>query len=113
MLEASGLGARIFRNNVGVATYPGGHRVAYGLCPGSSDLIGWLPYEIQQGDVGRTVAVFVALEVKAPGGRPTEGQANFLERVQGCGGLAALVRSPEDACRAIQSWKPSHPRNSR
>jgi VRR-NUC domain len=43
----------------------------------------------------------LALEVKTPDGRVTEHQARFLERVRQHGGIAAVVRSVDDARAAI------------
>ena len=43
--------------------------------------------------VGRTVAVFVAVEAKAATGKPTERQIEFLRRVIQDGGEGAIVRS--------------------
>lgn len=86
---------RLFRNNVGVAVYPDGSRVAYGLCPGSADLVGWRSVEITPAMVGKKVAFFVAIETKGPLGRVSADQANFLERVREAGGIAGIVRSPE------------------
>ncbi len=82
-------GLRLFRNSVGMVRLPGGGAIPYGLCPGSSDLIGWrtLPSGVAQ---------FVALEVKSPGGRTTPAQAAFLHAVARAGGLAAVVRSIDD-----------------
>lgn len=90
LLALSRAGARVFRNNVGQARYANGHVVRYGLAPGSSDLIGWTAD-------GR----FMALEVKTPRGRLTTEQQAFLDAVARAGGIAACVRSPEDALRAI------------
>jgi hypothetical protein len=41
------------------------------------------------------------MEVKAAKGRATEAQARFLTNVREAGGIAALVRSAEDAQRAL------------
>jgi hypothetical protein len=81
---------RLWRNNVGALRDENGRLVRYGLCPGSADLIGLkrLP-----SGLGR----FVALEVKRPGGRPTTEQRNWLATVEEMGGLAAVVRSVEEA----------------
>ena len=95
-LAATKCGARLFRNNCGVAVYQSGHRVKYGLCTGSSDLIGWTPRVIQPDDVGRLVAVFTAIETKQPGKRPTAAQQNFIERVLEAGGIAAVATNCED-----------------
>jgi hypothetical protein len=80
----------VWRNTVGVGEHDG-RRVTYGLALGSSDLIGLL------GPHGR----FVAFEVKTPEGRLTEHQARFLERVRRQGGIAAVVRSVDEARTVI------------
>jgi hypothetical protein len=82
-------GLRLFRNSVGMVRLPGGGAIPYGLCPGSSDLIGWrtLPSGVAQ---------FVALEVKVSGGRVTSAQAAFLRAVAWAGGVAGIVRSLDD-----------------
>jgi hypothetical protein len=89
---------RLFRNNVGVAIYPDGSRVAYGLCPGSADLIGWRIVEVE----GQRIARFVAIEVKRPGVpvRRTN-QRRFLKAVAEAGGLAIVARSIDDVRRAL------------
>jgi hypothetical protein len=80
----------VWRNTTGVTEHDG-RRVTYGLALGSSDLIGLL------GPQGR----FVALEVKTPEGRVSEHQARFLARVREHGGIAAVVRSVDDARATI------------
>lgn len=90
----------MFRNNVGALEDKTGRVVRYGLCKGSSDLIGWRTVEVTPDMVGKPVAVFVALEVKDRG-RLTAEQAQFLAVVQSAGGIAAEVRSVEDAERAL------------
>ena len=96
MLALSGLGARVFRNNVGLAVYPDGSRVKYGLCVGSSDIIGFVPVVITPDMVGQTVAVFLAVETKA-GTKATKEQDAFIAMVQRFGGRAGVARSDEDA----------------
>lgn len=95
-LEASRKGWRVFRNNVGCLPDARGVPVRYGLCPGSSDLIGWRELVITPEMVGRTVAQFVAVEVKGPTGKPTAQQMRFLEAVAAAGGVALLARGVED-----------------
>ena len=82
-------GVRLFRNSVGMVRLPGGGAIPYGLCPGSSDLVGWrtLPSGVAQ---------FVALEAKTPAGRLTAAQAAFLRAVARAGGLSGVVRSLDD-----------------
>lgn len=92
---------RLFRNNCGVATYPDGSRVVYGLCPGSSDLIGWRTITVTPEMVGKPLAQFVAMEVKTAKGRVTPEQQRFLDAVALAGGVAAVVRSADDARAAV------------
>jgi hypothetical protein len=68
-----------------------------GLCSGSSDLVGWRSVTITPEMVGTRVALFVAIEVKAPCGRATAEQKNFIARVVEAGGVAGIARSPRDA----------------
>lgn len=93
-------GIPMFRYQVGTFMAPDGSMVKVGEV-GVSDLIGMVPHTITEEDVGRTVAVFAAMEVKKPGGQTAkhrrESQGNFLRMVNRMGGLGAIVRSPEDA----------------
>lgn len=89
-------GARLFRNNVGSLQDATGRFVQYGLCVGSSDLIGWTEVEITAEMVGRKVAVFTAIEVKGAKGRTSQEQQNFISAVRTAGGLAGVARSRED-----------------
>jgi hypothetical protein len=73
------------------------------LAPGSSDLLGLTQIVITPEMVGRTVAVFTALEVKRPGVKPEPEQDDFVAFVNGFGGRAAIVRSVDDAVRAVQA----------
>ena len=97
LLRCSELGARVFRNNVGKLQDRNGRVVTYGLCVGSSDLIGYVPLVIQPHHVGQTLAVFVAIEAKTATGRLRPEQRQFLAVVQGHGGLCCVARSVEDA----------------
>ncbi len=101
----SAFGARLFRNNVGVARYTDSaghtHRVVYGLCPGSSDLVGWHPITIKPEDVGRQVAVFVAIEVKMPSRTASQKQSRFIRAVRKAGGFAGVARNLDEALAII------------
>jgi len=92
---------RLFRNNVGEAIYGRTH-VPYGLCPGSSDIIGWRSITITPDMIGRKVAVFVALEVKSGRGQTSDAQNNSIERVQEAGGIAGICRSVDEAREIIE-----------
>lgn len=88
---------RMFRNNVGSAVTKDGRHIDFGLCRGSSDLIGWSTREITPDMVGRHVAVFTAIEIKTKTGRISDVQQNFIDVVRKAGGIAGVVRSIEDA----------------
>ena len=89
---------RIFRNNTGSLPDPRtGRPIQFGLTRGSADLIGWRTITITPEMVGQQLAVFTSLEVKTPTGRLTPEQRNWLEAVQRAGGIAAVVRSVQDA----------------
>ena len=103
-LALSRAGAVVWRNNVGLAWY-GKNReipVKYGLCNGSSDLIGFIPVLITPEMVGRTIAAFVAIECKKPAGsRRTDEQKNFVRVVHGAGGMAGFARTAEEALAIV------------
>ena len=88
---------RLWRNNTGVLPDRQGRPVRFGLCPGSSDLIGLRTVTVTPDMVGQRLAVFAAVEVKAPKGRLTDQQVHFLAAVGRMGGLAGVARSVEDA----------------
>ena len=86
LVNASGR-ARVYRQNTGRRG-----RVSFGLCVGSSDLIGW--------DLigGR----FVAIEIKVPGKEPDEAQAAFLEAVNRAGGIGIWGSDPLSIMAELQ-----------
>jgi hypothetical protein len=101
-LELAKVGVRLWRNNVGMLEDRNGQKVKYGLCKGSSDLIGLTPIKITSEMVGKTVAVFTALEVKTKSGRATPEQVEFIYAINNYGGIAAIVRSKDDAISAVK-----------
>lgn len=103
-------GTLLFRNNTGTAWQ--GNRtvrrgdaviihdprpVHFGLCKGSSDIIGLRSITITPEMVGQQLAVFTAIEVKGPRGRATEQQQRFIEAVRSAGGFAGIARSVDEA----------------
>jgi hypothetical protein len=90
---------RLFRNNTGALKDAQGRLVTFGLCPGSSDLIGWRTVTITPDMVGQQLAVFTAIEVKDKG-RATAQQLQFISVVQQAGGISGVARSVDEA-RAI------------
>jgi hypothetical protein len=86
---------RLFRNNVGLCKNE--HTtIVYGLCPGSSDLIGWTSIEITPEMIGKKIAVFTAFEIKTEKGKVSPEQKIFLENVKNAGGLGKIIRNIED-----------------
>lgn len=101
-LAATRLGARLFRNNCGVARDArSGRPVRFGLCPGSHDLIGWTPVTIRPEHVGTVVAVFTGVEVKTARTATTDKQHAFHAAVARAGGISIVARSESDYQDAI------------
>jgi hypothetical protein len=77
--------------------------VQFGVAsPGGSDLIGYRKVVIRPEDVGKTVAIFTAVEVKTITGRVSTVQQAFVKHVQEAGGIAGVVRSVEEARRLLE-----------
>lgn len=112
LMRASEMGARLFRQNVGMAwvgkVIRNGHQVMVtearpfhaGLCEGSSDVIGITPVIVTPEMVGKTVGVFTAYEMKTGRLKTTKQQDGFLAMVRRLGGIAKVVRSPDEIERA-------------
>ena len=106
---ALGRGAcRLFRANSGIAWQgqPKQHgnnlllsnfRKVQLMPKGTPDIIGFKTVEIMPKDIGKKVAVFVVIETKAPNGKITKEQANFLNIVREAGGMSGCAQSVEDA----------------
>jgi hypothetical protein len=88
---------RLWRNNVGRLIDAQGRLVTFGLCPGSADLIGYVPITITPEMVGMRLAVFAAVEVKRPGKRATPQQLQWLGAAQAAGGRAGIATSVDEA----------------
>jgi hypothetical protein len=106
-LEASRVGARLWRNNSGAVHTDDGRFLRYGICNDSaeinktvksSDLIGVKPMLIHAEHIGTTVGVFLAREVKPTvwkyrGTEREVAQLNFIKLVNGLGGDACFANS--------------------
>lgn len=97
-------GLRLFRQNVGALKDEHGRIVRFGLHPGSADLIGWKSIQITPDMVGKTVALFVSIEVKTPTGTVKTDQANWQAQVEEAGGIAIIARSEADALAGLQNF---------
>lgn len=95
-LAVSKLGWRLFRNNCGRAVTSSGSIIQFGLCVGSSDLIGYVPIVVTPEMVGSRLAIFCAVEVKTPKGRATKEQQAFINAINKVGGIGIIARSVEE-----------------
>ena len=93
MLALYQSGCTVWRNNTG-AYKDGSRYIRYGLCVGSSDIIGIAPN-----------GVFIAIEIKTQKGKLMKEQINFIEAVNRAGGCAFVARSPEDALMELEKCK--------
>lgn len=114
-IEASRLGARLFRQNTGMAWVGNARRIARSMTvkvdagdvvikaarpfhagiAGMSDLGGWVPVVVAPEMVGSTLAVYAQVEVK-DGGRATAEQLRWIAAVKKAGGLAGIARNAAD-----------------
>lgn len=88
LLALSKSGCTVWRNNTGALKDKTGRLVRYGLCKGSSDIIGMCPD-------GR----FLAVECKTSKGKATDNQWRFIHAVRAKGGRAGIARCADDAVR--------------
>lgn len=109
-IAATSLGARLFRQNTGMAWV--GNKIVRGSgqsirlnpgdvvirnarpfragVPGMSDLGGWVPVEVTPDMIGSTLAVVAQVEVKE-NARPTPEQLAWIEAVNKAGGRAGIA----------------------
>ncbi len=117
---ASKLGARLFRQQVGMAwvgdakrvsrsdmvrVYPGdvvirNARPFHAGVVGMSDLGGWVPVVVTVDMVGSTVAVYAQVEVKV-NTKASKEQAAWIAAVNNAGGRAGVARDDNDLSRII------------
>lgn len=118
LVEFSRLGGRLFRNNV-AKSWIGKHeklkdgsvlirnprRLNSGLCEGSSDLIGWTSVTITGDMVGRTLAIFTAIEVKSSTKlKATNEQKAFIHAVNASGGIGIIARELKDILVGVNRY---------
>lgn len=98
--KVGGPDIRLFRFQCGRFQLIDGRWINVGV-PGMSDLIGLRSITITPEMVGRTLAVFAAVEVKSATGRATEEQKLFIEMVSSLGGFAGVARSVQEATELL------------
>ena len=92
---------RLFRNNTGALLDIKGRLVKFGLCKGSSDLIGFKTITITPDMVGKEVAIFSAIEVKDKG-KATVEQKKFIDIIQNAGGIAGVAKNVNEAKKILE-----------
>lgn len=114
-------GARLFPMTVGVfltgriiSKLPNGDSIVRGArtvnvgTKGMGDLVGWSPVTITPDMVGKTVAIYSVVEVKAGTDRIRPEQQAFIEAVVKSGGRAGIARSADDAIRICRDFHDNH-----
>lgn len=116
LLEASKLGARLWRRNIGMGWIGQAKRFSAAQTisvragdvlirqarpfhngeTGQSDAYGWRPVLITADMVGQTIAQHVEVECKTGTGRETPEQRYWGEAVTKAGGLYGVAREKED-----------------
>lgn len=94
---------RIYKNAVGTAKQ-GDRVISFGLCKGSSDLIGFTELEVTPEMVGKKIAVFTAIEVKKWNGKPSPEQIKFIELVTESGGIGGIAKTIDEANQIIDNY---------
>lgn len=117
--EYSKLGSRLFRNNTGMGwtgitagpirelrkrvllkqgdiVLKKARPFHAGFPKGSSDLIGWTQVEVTPDMVGKSVAIFTAIEVKTEKLVATREQDAFINTVNKAGGIGLIARELKD-----------------
>lgn len=117
--DAVNYGCILLRNNSGALTDSTGRTVRYGLGAyskkhderiKSSDEIGFTRVLITPQMVGKTVAVFTAVEVKEPGWKPKNlnaretAQKAFIDWVVNNGGFSFFANSVDSAREGIRQF---------
>ena len=118
VIETSKYGLRLFRNNSGAFKDSRGVPVRFGLGNVSkrfnklmktSDYIGWTPVVSTPEMVGKTVAVFTALEIKEAdwkysGDEREVAQKKFIDLVNNSGGIASFIKSVEQVKQLVFNY---------
>ena len=86
LLALSQAGCLVWRQNTGVLPDKNGRMIRFGLCVGSSDIVGIAP-----------TGHFLAIECKTALGQPTDAQVRFIAAVKRQGGRAGIARCGADA----------------
>lgn len=78
---------KLIHKDARIVTLANAQMMTFGLCVGSSDIIG----------IHKPTGRFLAVEVKTKTGRASKEQINFIEQVRAANGIAGLARSVQEA----------------
>ena len=95
------------KNSNGIArSMNGQHVIKYGLGAGVSDGVGYYSRVVTQADVGKPIAVFVAVEGKlTDGGRVSPAQQAFIDQVNADGGIGLIAYDGDGVESVIEKIK--------
>ena len=96
LIAMSEAGCLAWRNNTGKLKDATGRWVTFGLCPGSSDIIGIAPD-----------GVFFAVECKKIGGAIRPAQWTFIKNVKAKGGRAGIAYNAQEAVQIALALRAS------
>lgn len=92
LIALSEAGCTVWRNNTGVLKDANGRPIKFGLCVGSSDIIGM-----------SADGFFLAVECKTLTGKASADQERFMSRVRARGGRAGIARTAAQAVQIAQA----------
>ena len=82
---------KVIHKDARIVTLQNAMLMQFGLCVGSSDIIG----------IHKPSGRFLAVEVKTAKGKPTPEQLNFMSQVKSANGIAGIARSVQDALELL------------
>lgn len=74
-----------------------------GAVKGTADIVGCVQVVVTPQMVGKTVAVFTAIEVKQPGEKAKPHQENYLALMRSRGAIAGIATSSDEALSIINN----------
>lgn len=121
LLESNDADCVLYRNNTGIGwagTFMGrdgagnvvlknARPLHAGLCTGSSDAIGWANVIVTPEMLGRSLAVFLAVEAKSRRGATSADQIRFLHNVNRARGIGIVLRDGESIVERIADARAS------
>ena len=106
-VTAMGWGGKVTIRKGNIVTIHNARPIHAGLCKGLIRYYRVDSIEITPEMVGKKVAVFTAIEFKAPGKKPTTEQAHFGEQVVAAGGLFGVAWTVGEAAEIIEKYDKS------